>query len=124
VSTDSHGCHEVRRGVTFGFWGTRGYFLSDTARQRVDQMVECQVNWCVLVPLVMQDSPHTPRQYFDFELCPTDYEIESIIDYIHGRGIKVDLRPMLECQTGDGRLQVSFPPDRERMPGRKSDCWE
>ncbi len=124
MSVDYPACREIHRGVTFGFWGTRGYFLSDKARHLVDRMLDLNINWCVLTPLVMQDTPNTPRQYFDYELCPTDYEIETIIEYIHGKNIRVDLRPMIECQTGDGRLQVGFPPDRERIPGRRSDCWE
>ena len=45
-------------------------------------------------------------------------EIDAI-DYIHSKGIKVQLRPMLECKDGIGRLGVWMIKDRERMPGRQ-----
>ena len=40
------------------------------------------------------------------------------IDLIHAKGMKVQLRPMLECKDGIGRLGVWMIADRERMPGR------
>ena len=47
--------------------------------------------------------------------------MNSTIDLIHAKGMKVQLRPMLECKDGYGRLGVWMNKDRERMPGRVSD---
>lgn len=122
--TDMNGMDiERMRGVTFGFYARAGVLGSEWARREVDNMAETGVRWVVLCPIVMQETASSTRQYRDFEVTPSDHELYGIIDYMHGRGLKVQLRPMLETQDGCGRLQVWFSPDRERIPGRVSDHW-
>jgi len=114
---------EIHTGVTFGFYARNGVLGSAWAREQVDRMVDANVRWVVLTPTVMQDTAHTTRQYRDFEVTPNDHELHTLIAYMHERGLRVNLRPMLETQDGNGRLQVWFQPDRERIPGRVSDHW-
>lgn len=114
---------ELHRGVTFGFYARNGVLGSDWARQQVDNMVSLNVRWVVLTPTVFQDRPSTTRQYRDFEVTPNDHELYVIIDYMHKKGLRVQLRPMLETQDGCGRLQVWFQSDGERIPGRVSHHW-
>lgn len=114
---------EVHRGVTFGFYARNGVLGSPWAREQVDNMLALNVNWVVLTPIVMQETAHTTRQYRDFEITPNDHELYEIIGYMRGKGMRVQLRPMLETQDGCGRLQVWFQPDRERIPGRVSRHW-
>jgi len=115
---------KVQRGVTFGFYARNGVLGSDWASREVDKMLELNVGHVVLTPIVMQETAHTTRQYRDFEVTPGDHEVYKIIDYMHSNGIEVTLRPMLETQDGNGRLQVWFQDDRERIPGRISDHWK
>ena len=107
------------RGVTFGFYARCGYFETEAARGEVDAMAETGVQWVCLVATVMQEGFSSTRQFRDFEHTPSDLELMEIIDYIHRKGMKVQLRPMLECYDGKGRLAVMFPADTERMPGKK-----
>ncbi len=113
----------VQRGVTFGFYARNGVLGSEWAFREVDKMAELNVDHVVLTPTVMQETAHTVRQYRDFEVTPNDHELYKIIEYIHGRGMSVCLRPMTETQDGCGRLQIWFQPDRERIPGRRSEHW-
>lgn len=111
-------------GVTFGFNAPNGYFASDAARAEVDRMAELGIGWVCVVPTVMQETPTTPRMFADFACTPGDLEVASIIEHIHGRGMRVCLRPMIECFDGNDRLSIWFPPDRDdRVPGRRSDCY-
>jgi len=114
----------VMRGVTFGFYARNGVLGSDWAKNEVDKMIETGVEWVVLCPTVMQDTAHSTMQYRDFCVTPNDHELYTIIDYMHKKGLKVQLRPMLETQDGCGRLSVWFQPDRERIPGRSSRHWQ
>ena len=111
---------EIHRGVTLGFCARNGYFETDAARTEVDRMAELGVRWVCLVATVMQETATSPRQFRDFTDTPSDYELLEIIDYIHGKGMKTHLRPMIECYDGHGRTQVWFPHDAERIPGRRS----
>ncbi len=117
------GLTELHRGVTFGFYARNGVLGSPWAFEQADWMRQLNVRWVVLTPIVMQETCHTTRQYRDFEITPSDYELHSMIDHLHAKGLRVHLRPMLETQDGCGRLQVWFQPDRERIPGRRSDHW-
>ncbi len=108
---------EIYRGVTFGFWARNGYFESPQARLEVDRMAETGVRWVCVVPTIMQETITTPRMFADFEVTPGEFELAEIIDYIHGRGMKVKLRPMIEGWDGHGRTMIWFPYDRPRIPG-------
>lgn len=108
---------EKHCGVTFGFYAKNGYYSSAKAKEEVDEIAKTGVNWIVLIVTVMQEHFYSTRQFRDFENTPNDIELKEIIDYIHSKGIHVQLRPMLECFDGKGRLGVTFPADCERMPG-------
>ena len=83
-------------------------------------MAELGVRWCVLVPTVFSESAASEHQYRHFALTPDDTELRHMIEQLHGKGIHVHLRPMLETLDGHGRNMIWFPPDRERIPGRIS----
>ena len=105
-------------GVTFGFYATNGYFGSVEARAEIDAIARAGATWVTVVPTVWQDACSSSFQYKDFVGTPNDIELMDAIDLIHAKGMKVQLRPMLECKDGIGRLGVWMIEDRERMPGR------
>lgn len=105
-------------GVTFGFYATNGYFGSVEAKAEIDAIARAGANWVTVVPTVWQDTCSSSFQYKDFALTPDDIELKEAIDLIHAKGMKVQLRPMLECKDGIGRLGVWMTEDRERIPGR------
>ena len=108
-------------GVTFGFCGSREYFASQAARDEIEAIARAGANWVTVVATVWQDTCQSTFQYRDFELTPDDLTLKGIIDLIHAKGMKVCLRPMLECKDGYGRLAVWFPAaGGKRMYGRSS----
>ena len=115
---------EIHIGVTFGFYGRNGFFATDQARAEVDAMAASGIKWVVVTPIVAQETYSSTVQFRDFELTPSDLELAEIIKYIKDKGMHVQLRPMLETLDGQGRLQIWFPYDGERIPGRVSDCWK
>ncbi len=108
-------------GVTFGFYAPAGYLGSRTAAREIDAIAAAGANWVTVVPIVWQDRWCSTLQYKDFAHSQSDLDLKDAIDRIHDRGMKVQLRPMLECKDGVGRLGVSQMFDRERMPGRVCD---
>lgn len=116
---------DLQWGVTFGFHAKNGYFSSQQARDEVEAMAKAGATWVTVVPTVWQDSCHSTFQYRDFIYTPNDIELLDIIDFIHSKGMKVQLRPMLECKDGYGRLGVIFPKrGGYRIPGRHSNARE
>jgi hypothetical protein len=64
----------------------------------------------------MQETFAGPRQFRDFINTPADDELRDIIDYIHDRGMKVQLRPMVHGWDGSQRVDVMFPSDGGILP--------
>ncbi len=94
------------KGVTFGYYAKNGYFSSPKAREEVDRIAEMGIPWICLVTTIMQDAYYSTRMYRDFQNTPGDDELIEIIQYIHSKGIKVMLRPMIECWDGTQRFQL------------------
>ena len=108
----------LQKGMTFGYNARNGYYATPQARLEVDRMASLGIEWVCLVAIVMQETYASTRQYRDFTMTPADDELRDIIDYIHSRGMKVQLRPMLECFDGTQRLHVVFPGDFMIFPER------
>ena len=116
ASNNIHG--EKQWGVTFGFYAPTGFMGSDRAKKEIDAIAAAGANWVTVVPMVWQDAYCSDHQYKDFAFSQNDLDLKDAIDYIHAKGMKVQLRPMLECRDGTGRLGVWLMKDAERMPGR------
>ena len=86
-------------GVTFGFYATNGYFGSVEARAEIDAIARAGATWVTVVPTVWQDACSSSFQYKDFVGTPNDIELMDAIDLIHAKGMKVQLRPMLEAMA-------------------------
>ena len=94
------------KGVTFGYYAGNGYFSSDQAKIEVDRIKELGIPWICLVTTIMQEAYYSTRMFRDFQYTPGDDELVEIIQYIHSKGIKVMLRPMIECWDGTQRFQL------------------
>ena len=104
------------KGVTFGYYAGNGYFSSKQAKIEVDRIGELGIPWICLVSTIMQEAYYSTRMFRDFRNTPGDDELIEIIDYIHSKGIKVMLRPMIECWDGTQRFHVTLP-QGEIQPG-------
>ena len=104
------------KGVTFGYYAKNGYFGSPEAKREVDRIAELRIPWICLVTTIMQDAFYSTRMYRDFLNTPSDDERIGIIRYIHDKGIKVMLRPMIECWDGTQRSLLTLP-QGEIQPG-------
>lgn len=112
------------KGYTYG-WGSRKGMLTDERSIRsIDAMTELGLDWTALAFAVTQEKFSSSRFGFDFRFCNTDREIEFSISELHKRGLKVCLKPVLNCEDGIWRANISFPerefpvsPDKGRFTG-------
>lgn len=108
-------------GATVGFNAPPEFFGSADVAETIAEIADLGIEWVVLTPTDMQESTSSPRMFRDFEHSPSDIDLAETIDRMHDAGLKVQLRPMIECYDGHGRNQIWFPPDDStRMPGRES----
>ena len=106
--------------MTFGFYARRGVYSSPWAKEQIRKMKQLNVEYVALIATVFREACGSTREYLDLAESPGELELARMIDFIHAEGLKVMLRPMLETHDGNGRLQVWFPDDRERIPGKSS----
>ena len=111
------------KGATLGFMAGHGYYSSAQAKNQVKRMKETGVEWVCVVVTVWQEKFYSNVQFIDVELSPSDDEIIGIIGEIHKNGMKVYLRPMLQCLDGSMRMNIGFPRDDEVIPGRPMTYW-
>ena len=100
---------EYVKGVTFGAFAPAGSFKKKQAYNSLDKLIErTSANYVVLVPNGLQDTPQS--QTIDYVSPATigDDELRSMIDYVHSRGLKVALKPTVNCKNGTWRAHVCF----------------
>jgi len=114
---------DLHRGMTYGFYARNGYYSSARAKEDVAKMADLGIEWVCVVATVLQETFASTRMYRDFKMTPGDDEIRDIVDAFHRRGMKVQLRPMLECWDGAQRMQIRFPNEVEIMPGKPMNHW-
>ena len=125
VHPNSAALTEFHTGMTFGFGCAAGYFATPAAKAEIDRMREDGVRWVCLVVNVWSEATDSPRQYADAALTPSDDELEEIIRYMHLRGLRVQLRPMLECLDGTTRAWIDIRADSTWLGRRyeKRSAW-
>lgn len=114
----------IQRGMNFGFWARAGWYASPAAAEAVDRMAGTGIDHVCVIVTVAAEAAHSVRQFRDFTFTPSELEVARIIDRLHAKGMKAQLRPMLECHDGLQRCNVNFPDDGLVMPGRPFTYWQ
>ncbi|HBI72422.1 MAG TPA: glycosyl hydrolase family 53 [Lachnospiraceae bacterium] len=74
-----------------------------------DKLYDVGINWMCLAFSVMQKAFSSTEIYFDYRNTVTDKDIVFIINRAHERGIKVCLKPVINCLDGMWRAHIQFP---------------
>jgi hypothetical protein len=114
---------EFHRGMSFGYLARPGYYDSPEGRAAVNAMAQLGVRWVALMVTIMQETFASRRLFRDFEFTPDDDELERIIAHCHARGIRVMLKPMVECHDSAWRGRIRFPDRDQQIQGRQVDYW-
>ena len=97
------------KGVNFGYYIRNGQLSSPKTVREVEKIAALGIEWVCLIVTVMQETFCSARQFRDFEMTPGDDEIVDIVQLFHKKGVKVMLRPMMECWDGTQRTHIHLP---------------
>ncbi len=111
------------KGISFGFMARKGYYRSEAGQQEIQAICDLGVNYVALIATVMQDSYQSTKMYHDFAFSPSDAELADAIRTFHAHGIKVMLKPMIECHDSVWRGSINFPPKQMMIQGIETDYW-
>lgn len=97
------------KGFTYGWMARRGDYRTEKAINSQDRLFDLGVNWICLSFPVMQKSFSSTGIYYDYKSTITDKDLVFVISSAHKQGIKVCLKPAINCEDGMWRAYIDFP---------------
>ncbi|ADL53106.1 glycoside hydrolase family 113 [Clostridium cellulovorans] len=110
------------KGMTFGWHSTRGQWKEQYSVDSLKKLKETGSEWIALSFWTWQDTYNSTNIYFDYDYTVTDSDIEYIVKEAHNLGLKVCLKPVVNCKDGMWRGHIDFPDDIGW--GTKKDYWK
>ncbi|MCZ0703089.1 hypothetical protein J2T56_001343 [Natronobacillus azotifigens] len=100
---------EFVKGMTWGWIGTRGQWKTTEAEHSMEEMVDrLGVNWTAVAFQAQQKTAHsTEINYKDSPVVTTE-EIYWAIDKAKSLGLKICLKPVVNCTNGTWRAHINF----------------
>lgn len=96
-------------GFTYGYFAKRGMYASEKGVQSRNALMDIGINWVCLAFPVNQKAFYSTEILFDYRVNVPDLELISTIGHFHSRGVKVCLKPMINCADGVWRAEINFP---------------
>lgn len=97
------------KGYTFGWCAVAGDYQTDEAYASLKRLKENGVDYICLAFYALQDTFASTNIYYEYGVTPTDEDIVCIINKAHELGMKVCLKPAVNCKDGTWRAHISFP---------------
>ena len=112
------------KGFTYA-WDAKVGMLKNTAKvdKSISRLKEDGCNWLCFPVCMVQDKFCSTTFGFDFRRCVTDKEVTMTINAIHEKGMKVCLKPMVNCKDGTWRALINFP-DESHFASKADAYWD
>jgi hypothetical protein len=95
-------------GMTWGWVGTRGQWATERAAESMRLMSEHSVNWATIAYAAYQETAQSTQINFRDAPTVTDDEIRWAIREAKNLGMKVCLKPVVNCADGTWRAFIGF----------------
>ncbi len=96
-------------GVTFAPFSPAGSLSSERAKISLKTMKErTNANFVILAPNGLQDTPQSENICYTSAATVTDDELKAFIDYAQKLGLRIALKPTVNCKNGTWRAHINF----------------
>lgn len=114
---------EYIRGITFAPFAPKGLLAKKETFDSLDRLItRTHANTIVLVPGGLQDTPQSETIDFTSDATMTDEELVNMVTYAKEYGLKVFLKPTVNCRNGTWRAHINFF-DEDVPCEPKWHCW-
>lgn len=114
---------EYIKGMNFAPFAGRGAFEREDAYRSLDRLVEdTGADFIILVPGGLQDTAQSEHIDYFSAASLSDGELVRMIDYAHDKGLRVALKPTVNCRNGTWRAHINFF-DKDVHCEPKWSCW-
>lgn len=97
------------KGFTFGFMTGAGKFACEISKQSLRLMKEKTGSDTVILALsALQDTAHYEHVDYKGSHMPADDEVYEMINYAKELGLRVFLKPLVNCRNGVWRAHINF----------------
>lgn len=111
------------KGVTFAPFACKGAFSKPEAFASFDTMLKkTGADFIILVPNGLQDTPQSEKIDYQSEATMSDSELIKFIGYAKNKGVRVALKPTVNCRNGTWRAHINFF-DEDVPCEPKWHCW-
>ena len=95
--------------VNFAVFPHKGVLGAQKTKNSLKEMADrTHANWVIFTPSGMQETPYSEEIRWDGEKSCTDEELCDMIRYAHELGLRVALKPTVNCDNGVWRARISF----------------
>ncbi|MBB5325730.1 hypothetical protein HNQ34_002831 [Anoxybacillus tepidamans] len=100
---------EYIKGFTFGWMSRKGDFKKPEAKKSLKLLKErTGIDHVIIALAALQDTAHTTEIDFTGEHMVDDGELIDMITYAQSLGLKVILKPTVNCKDGTWRAHINF----------------
>nr|WP_307992881.1 1,4-beta-xylanase [uncultured Niameybacter sp.] len=100
---------EFIKGFTFGFMTPRGKFSDKEAKQSLNLLVEeTNSNTIIFTLAAYQDTAHSEEVDYTGSHMPTDEELIELITLAKSKGLRIIIKPLVNCRNGVWRAHINF----------------
>lgn len=99
------------KGFSFGYCAHKGELAGEKARHSLDLLFETGTRWIALCVEQRVETKRSLEIRADYNRNVTDLEVVEFIRYAHEKGMKVCLKPMINCRDGSWRAEIDFQDD-------------
>ncbi|MDP4177536.1 MAG: 1,4-beta-xylanase [Bacillota bacterium] len=97
------------KGFTFAPFAKQGSYLKKDIYKSLDTLKErVGVNFIIFVPTGLQDTPQSEEICYTSSLNISDEEFKDLITYSQKIGLRVALKPTVNCKNGTWRAHINF----------------
>lgn len=97
------------KGMTYGWCDGRGDYRKPEAFESMKKLKELGCEWIALTFYTYQDHFYSTNIYFDYGYTVTDRDITHAVENAHKLGLKVCLKPVVNCRDKAWRAKIDFP---------------
>jgi hypothetical protein len=97
------------KGMTYGWNTVRGVYRTNEAVESLKKLRETGSEWIALSFFALQDTYSDTDIHFDYGHTMTDRDIIFAVHEAKKLGLKVCLKPVVNCRDGIWRARIGFP---------------
>ncbi len=97
------------KGYTWGFFSGSGAFTTEAAERSMERLASDGLDWICIPVNCFQENFYSLNIFSLFGRTQTDAEVEFAVKKAKSLGLKVCLKPMVDCLDHSWRARINFP---------------